>query len=422
MSILPIGELLELEIESLAYRGAGVARLNGLVVFVPETCPGEKVRARVTRAHPRFLEAELDTVLEPAACRIAPCCRTPGPEGLPLRVPGCVYDHLAYPAELAAKQRQYLEFLARQAGIVSADACCAPPLPSPRPLHYRSRIVLHTGPVGARDPQKPSGVDGARGLGYRDAAARTVVDLPACPLAVEPINEVLQALRCSVGFPGLLRRETDVTFRWTPSDGVVHWAGRPPRGAPVLRESTPAGVLEVPPDGFSQVNPDVAAPLVERVVAFLRSERPPALVDLYCGVGVFALAAEQAGIGRVLGVETGRAAVAAARRNARRLGLMAEFACLPAAEGLQDALAALRGTPAAVLADPPREGLDAGVLRGLLHHRPPLLLYVSCAPDTLARDLRILVREGDYRLDAAGLFDMFPRTAHFETLNLLRRG
>lgn len=411
MTVPPTGEPLELEIESLAYRGAGVARRDGVVYFVPGTCPGEKVRARVTRTHPRFVEAEVEEILEAAACRIEPCCRVPGPAGRTLQVPGCVYDHLAYPAEVSAKQRQYEDFLARQAGIENAAARCGAPFPSPLPLHYRSRIVLHTGPAG-----------GTRGLGYRDADLRSVMDLPACPLAVEAINAALRELRDSSRFPEILRRDTDVTFRWTPSNGAVLWVGRPPRQAPVLQEATPVGVLEVPPDGFSQVNPAVAARLVERVGGILRAERPPALIDLYCGVGVFALAAAQAGVGRVLGVETGRAAVAAARRNASRLGLKADFACRPAAEGLREAFETLRGVRPAVLVDPPREGLDGAVLRGLLRYRPPLLLYVSCAPDTLARDLRLLVREGGYRLDSAELFDMFPRTAHFETLNLLRLG
>lgn len=409
MSDVHVGDPLELRIESLAYRGAGVARSAGRVVFVHGTCPGERVLARVARIHPRYVEAELESVAESAPCRIEPVCRVPGPDGAPLRVPGCVYDHLAYAAELEAKQRQLADFLARQAKLENAEALLRPATGAPSDLHYRNKIVLHAGFRGERF-----------GLGYVDDDNRSVVDIAACPLALPALNDALRDVRDNPRFRGELRPDDDVTLRWTPRDGAVVWMGEPPRHAPTLHEDTRAGILEVPRDGFFQVNPQVGALLVDAVVDAASGVAPSALVDVYCGVGVFALAAASAGIRRCLGIETGRAAVACARRNATRLGLPAEFACLPAAEGLGAALDEVGTRDTCVVVDPPRDGLDPETLRILLECRPATLLYVSCAPDTLARDLARLARDGVFRVESCALFDMFPRTAHFETLALLR--
>jgi tRNA/tmRNA/rRNA uracil-C5-methylase (TrmA/RlmC/RlmD family) len=408
MPILHPGDPLELTIDSLAYRGAGVARSGGCVVFVHGTCPGERVFVRVTRVHPRFVEAELTSVAESSPSRIQPVCRVPGPDGAPVRVPGCVYDHLSYPAELEAKQRQLEGFLARQARLEDVPGLLQPPTASPADLHYRNKIILH---AGFNDTHF--------GLGYVGDDNRSVIDMPACPLAVPAINDALRGLRDDGRFRDELRPDDDVTLRWTPTDGAVVWIGEPSRHAAPLRESTAFGLLEVPRDGFFQVNSGVGALLIERVVAAALRCSPSALVDVYCGVGVFALAAAHAGIRRTLGVETGRAAIAAARRNAESLRLPAEFACLPADEGLAAALDEVGARGTCVVLDPPRDGLDAEVRRMLVECRPSTLLYVSCAPDTLARDLVQLVRDGGYRVDSCALFDMFPRTAHFETLTVL---
>lgn len=408
MSTLHTGDSLELTIESLAYRGAGVARSGGCVVFVHGTCPGERIFARVTRVHPRFVEADLVSVAESSPCRIAPVCRVPGPDGALLRVPGCVYDHLSYVAEVEAKQHQFADFLSRQARIDDVAALLRPPSPSPSDLHYRNKIVLHAGFNGERF-----------GLGYVGDDNRSVIDIPCCPLAVPAINDALRELRDDSRFRNELRLDDDVTLRWTPTDGVGVWVGEPSRHARPLTETMSFGSVEVPCDGFFQVNPGVAAQLVEHVVATVMQQAPRVLVDVYCGVGVFALAAARAGVRRALGVETGRAAIAAARRNAERLDLPAEFACLPASEGLAAAFDEVGADGTCVVLDPPREGLDAEVRRLLVEARPTTVVYVSCAPDTLARDLGQLTRAG-YRVASCALFDMFPRTAHFETLTVLR--
>ena len=415
-------ELISGTIESIAYRGAGILRpAEGPVVFVHGgVCKGERVTVRLTRAHSRFAEAEVVHVENPAPERIAPVCRLP--DGT--HVPGCVYDHLDYAAEVETKRGQLADFLRnafRKAGRDDIDltSVLRPATPSPTSLHYRNKIVLHA--AYSR---------GVRVLGYLGDDNRTVVDIPQCPLAFPEINAELAALRADRSFQRAVRNGDDATLRFTKADGVVPWIGRPSPRAQPLTEHAFFGDLEVPLDGFYQVNPAVADLLAKTLADEVLRAPLPALVDAYCGIGILGLAVLSedqrtgAPVPRLLGMETGRAAVDAARRNARRLGFTsAEYACCPVAEGLGAALDEVRATDAFVILDPPRDGLEPEVVDTLIAKLPPRLAYVSCSPDKLARDLEKLCATagGGYTPESIRLFDMFPRTHHFETLVLLSR-
>jgi 23S rRNA (uracil1939-C5)-methyltransferase len=387
----------------VAFRGAGIARPGGCVVFVPGTLPGEIVRARVTRVKPRYAEAALLDVIEPSPDRIAPCCRLAGGSGRPL--PGCVYDHAAYPAEVRLKQSQAEEFLRRIPGATAPG--WEAPFPSPLPVHYRNKTVLHA----------QGGSRGGMRLGYVGEDNRTVVDVPRCPLSREPINERLAAIRS-----GSVRHERPrtgecLTLRWTAADGVVAWPGATSSALPLLTESSPLGPLRVPADAFYQVNPEVADALARRLAEWFTAAGAQGctLVDLYCGVGLLGLTCAAAGAAALLGIESGRTAVLAARHNAERLGIPASFRCEDASAFLRTGLP---GTATAgrtlVILDPPREGMGVEAAAALAAFRPAHIFWVACDPAALARDLRPVLETG-YRLRTAAMFDMFPRTAHFET-------
>ena len=415
---------LTLRIESVAYRGPGVARAEGgAVCFVPETCPGELVEAEVVARRKNFWEARVARVLEPSPDRLAePDCRVWTVDGF-VKTPGCVYDHVRHAAEVAWKNEQLRGFLERQAGLPGAGERMPAPFVSPRALHYRNKATLHSARNAAGRPI----------LGYVGDDNRTVVDVPSCPLSAEPIDEALADARNDPAFWRYVGAGSQVVLRWTPDDGVATWVDRPAgRGAaperdrlPDLTERTPVlGRLRVPARGFWQMNGEVGAALVSAVTDLLRAEAPERFADLYCGVGVFGLSAAKAGVPHVFGADSGRDVVRAASANAREHGLdgRARFACADVAASADRLLAPCAGPSGAALVDPPRAGLDPRVVRALLARRPRLLLYVSCAPDTLARDLRLLCAPGSgYALRSARLFDMFPRTAHFETLCVLER-
>jgi 23S rRNA (uracil1939-C5)-methyltransferase len=391
----------ELDIADVAYGGRGVGRDAGMAVFVPGALPGERVRVRLTARHTRFAEAELCDVLTPAPARRPPGCPLCDPARPPAqRCPGCRYQHVAYAEEVRIKERQLGALLARIGGFAAPPL--EPAFAAPEPLGYRNKLVLHAGPGPV--------------LGYVAEDNRSLVDVPDCPLAVSAIRVELARRRAE---PDTLRRlpaGTAVTFRYTAHDGV---SVRPlDRARPdMLTESTVLGALWAPARSFFQVHRAVADALALCVRDALDPARDTTAVDLYGGVGLFAFAATQAGCARVYTADRDPAAVDAARRNAAALGLPVTGLVMDARAGLRHAVRDADPAHTAVIADPPRRGLEPDVLDTLLRLRPRRILMLSCAPDTLARDLKRLAR--GYTLESVRAFDMFPRTAAFECLAVL---
>lgn len=413
----PDTETLELTIERMAYRGLGVAHAGSVVCFVPETCPGEKVEARVVDRRKNFWNARVVRVIEASPDRLAsPDCRIITPSGV-IKTPGCVYDHMTHEAEVGLKNAQLLEFLERQAGIAGAASKMLAPVVSTKPLHYRNKATFHS----ARDAA------GERILGYVGDDNETVVDIPRCPLSVEPINDELAAMRKDPAFWRYVGTGSEVVLRYTEHDGVAVYVNRPGKNEtreslPPLTEATPIlGRLRVPARGFWQMNSEIGGALVSTVGSLVQERSPSRFVDLYCGVGVFGLSAAKLGVQRVFGADSGRDVIRAADGNARHFALdgRVRFECCDVGSKANHILSETAGRDAMALIDPPRAGIDERVVAALIAHPVRTLVYVSCAPDTLARDLKALIESGVYRCVSSRLFDMFPRTAHFESLTVL---
>lgn len=396
------GQTLDVDIADVAYRGVGIARHEGFVILIPGVLPGERARVEITRRRKRHGEARLVDILAPSPHRVEPACALAG------TCPGCTYQHADYAEELRLKQAQFVSFLTRQAGV--DPTVIAPPIGSPSSLGYRNKIIMH----GATGP------DGGTVLGYVGADNATVLDVPNCPLAMPALQVLLARLRADGAFMADARTQRTVTLRATAADGPRNWSGKPSAAAEPLTEPTPIGPLAVPRGAFFQVNPGAGALLIETVRAWLRELQPQAFVDLFCGVGVFALAAALDGVRTVRGADSDAAAIDAARQNAKTLGASALFACASADESVRPALQGLDPAQTVLLVDPPRTGLSADLITDVAAAAPAHLLYVSCAADTLARDLVPLAAAG-YRVHRAQLVDMFPRTPYFESVVLLRK-
>ena len=383
------------------YGGDGLGRLgDGRVVFVSGAWAGENVKAEIVEEHKSFVRARLVEVVEPSPDRT-----DPGELG---NIPGCVYAGLTYKAECAAKEQQLREFLER-ARIPAGDA----PLQvsaGESPLNYRNKAVYHF----AREK-------GVWKIGYRAEPSHTIVDVERDPLVVKAINDKLPEIRRGVMTllttgPEAVRRDTErkgnVTVRWSERSGVKWWIGDAPRGT-VLKETTCGKVFEVPADGFYQVNPAVGELLVKTVVDEFGRRRADAgtVVDLYCGVGVFGLCCRPE---RLVGIESGRQAIEFAQRNAVAQGVAGKFF----AEQVDRNLKQIKvGPHTTVIVDPPRGGMEPNVPEWLARSAAPRILYVSCDPATLMRDLKTL--RGGYEVERVCWFNMFPRTARFETLVVL---
>lgn len=403
-----------LEIESVAFGGSGVGAIDGKVCFSPGVLPGEIIDVELVKekkrhwiARPRKLVRSSPDRIEPA-CPFARRVENGSLPGAPT-CPGCAYQHVDYESELAFKRRQLHEMVARS-GVEAWELTTPSPMKSH--LHYRNKITLTA-----------SQVDGETRLGYFLEDNQTVFDLSECPLAHPAINEMSRSLRRDPGFVHTLRDGMRVTFRHTENDGVTFWRNRPKRNATWLRESTPIGVLSVPVDGFFQVNPEGLASLIDIVRGDVEMMKPKRVVDLFCGVGVFAIAVAKAeGVTAVVGVELDQNSIRAAEYNAGSLGV--DGCGFRSGDAAKLAVSALKGpdpTDTLLIVDPPRSGL-AKKLRDVIGKSAIRdMVYVSCAPDTMIRDVVDLHRFG-WRPVETRLVDMFPRTAHFETVTRLRRG
>jgi len=398
-----------LKIEKTVYGGDGLGRLgDGRVAFVPGAYAGETVKAEIVEQRKGYVKARLVGVEEAIPERLA--------EPVPA-VPGMVYSDISYDAEIRFKQDQLENFLWKVARTVLPLEV----VPAVSPLAYRNKVVYHT-----------ERRNGKWVLGYRSKSDCCVADVERDPLACSAINAALPAIRSAVftlltqgarAVRQSAKAADNVTIRHTARDGVKWWLGELPVGMELCEQT--AGVkFAVPADGFYQVNPQMADLLVKAV----RDEYAagaadaPHVLDLYCGVGVFglccALAAREKSLGavRLVGIECGRGAAACAKKNAAALGIPANFFC----ERVGGSLTRIKAGPHhTVIVDPPRGGLEPNVAPWLARLPAARILYVSCDPATLTRDLSKLTHS--YNIARVKLFDLFPRTARFETLVVLER-
>jgi 23S rRNA (uracil1939-C5)-methyltransferase len=402
--MIAAGQSADVDIQDVAYGGKAVARLDGgAVCFIPGALPGERVRIEVVRAHRNFFEGRLVRVLASAPARVEPAC----PLARPGACSGCCYQHASYETEVRLKDDQFRALLARNAGC--DPSLCLPPVAAPAALAYRNKVVLHAQRDGA-----------ATRLGYYMDDNTTVVDVPACPLAMPALNGLLADLRAKPGFLPALRDGMPLTLRCTERDGALWWRGRASDQDTWLVEASRIGPIATPRNSFYQMNPAVGDLLLDRIGAILAETAPRMVIDLYCGVGVFALAAA-ATVPAVIGVDIDGPAIQAAAYNARQHGRTnLRWVAGAADKGLPKLGTELAAPGTTLIADPPRTGLGRELVRQLARHAPGRIIYVSCAADTLTRDVAWL-KEAGYTVERARLFDMFPRTAHFESVTELKR-
>jgi tRNA/tmRNA/rRNA uracil-C5-methylase (TrmA/RlmC/RlmD family) len=317
----------------------------------------------------QFARGRLLRVLKPSPQRVEPACRYFGACG------GCQYQHIAYAEQLVLKRKQVADLFERVGGF--PPAVVAPVRPCPQPYGYRNRVMVRS------QWNKPAQ---RLNIGFVQWDCGLVVDIEECPIAEPEVSAQIRQVR----------------------------AHPPPRGGlKVVLRRLPEG-WEVPRDSFFQNNLHLLPALVETVRQRLRAAGTRHLVDAYCGVGFFGI--ELAGdVESFAGVELDRPAVRAARRNAAARGLTnGEFIEGHTERELPALLARFRPERTTIILDPPRTGCRPESLQWLRAHRAAQILYVSCHPATLARDLNALCADGVYRLERVTPHDMFPQTQHVE--------
>jgi tRNA/tmRNA/rRNA uracil-C5-methylase (TrmA/RlmC/RlmD family) len=369
-----VGTRCTVTIDDLAFGGEGVARVDGFVLFVPFVIPGEIAEVELTEVKKHFARARLLRIESPSPHRVAPPCRYFTACG------GCQYQHIAYDTQLEFKRKQVTDLFQRIGGFAGDRIEAARPCPAP--YGYRNRILIRS--QWNKPAQKLN-------IGFVRHDSRLVEDIEECRIAEPGLNELIRAVR---DHP-------------------------PPRGGIKVELRLPVEGWEVGPGSFFQNNVHLLPELVNTVQAMVRDAAPRHLVDVYCGVGFFGIELARA-VESFAGVEYDRQAIQAARRNAAARGVTnGEFIAGTAESVLPDLLRRFQPEHTAVLLDPPRKGCLPETLATLHAVAPRQIIYVSCHPATMARDLKGLC-DGLYRLQRLVPLDMFPQTQHVECVADLR--
>ncbi len=428
------GEVIDLTLE-----GTGVLAPQGKRVLLPGALAGERVRYARRRRRSRYDEAELIEVLTPSPDRVPPRCEYFGTCG------GCSLQHLSIEAQRAQKERALLDALARIGGCTPVRQL---PAITAAAWHYRRRARLGVRHVAAK---------GRVLVGFRERHDSRVTDMQHCAILSPPIGGLLPALSALIDSLSLRARlpQAEVTVADNATALVLRVLDPPtaddlaklrafrdrhglrlylqPGGPDTLEALDPAAgddelcyrlddfgvTLGFGPLDFIQVHAGVNAQMVARVLAELEVGPDDRVLDLYCGIGNFTLPLATRAAA-VTGVEGSAAMTAQATRNAQRNGIdNVQFVTADLyGDGLEGAWT--RAHHDVVLLDPPRAGA-AAVMPLLARTGVRRIVYVSCHPGTLARDVGLLVGDRRYRLEAAGIMDMFPHTSHVESMAVLVR-
>jgi 23S rRNA (uracil1939-C5)-methyltransferase len=443
---------LEPTIDSLAYGGNGVARLNGFVVFVRRGLPGDTVRARVTKVRRRHAEALATEVLKPGPQRVeAPCTHYPA-------CGGCRFQDLAYEAQVTAKEAQVADALRRIGGL--AEPPLRPIVPAVEQFHYRNKVEYSF----TTTPSGPA-------LGFHRAGRwDEVLEIERCWISSELGNTLRDAVRDWARAEGLEaydqaehtgylrhlviregrntgqalvqlvtapgerfdRDELVETLRRFPEVRSIHWAvNESPAevtnlpttllwGEDAIEEELGGLRFRVRPNAFLQTNTAMAERVYELATEYAALGGEETVYDLYCGIGTIGLTLASKAL-TVWGVEVSEESVACALENAELNGITnAAFYAGEVGASLEE-LRDRAGPPDVAVVDPPRAGLSGKALRRLARLEAGRIVYVSCNPTTLAGNVKELTREWGYRLERARPVDMFPHTPHIETVALLTR-
>ncbi len=449
------GILLEVTITDLNTGGEGVGRINGKVIFVPDTVPGDRVLVRLTRVKSKYAEGKLQKLLTSSSDRIRPRCIVADKCG------GCQWQHVNWEHQLLSKRQQVIQSLQRIGSLPAMQV--QQTLHTAEDLHYRNKATY---PLGIS-------TTGNLQAGYYRKNSHKIVNLNQCPVQDSRLNLLLKEIKQDIqqqnwsiydeanqtnSNQARLRHlslrighhtgEILVTLVATDNKipGLIEqakiWISRYPNlvgvclninpdqtniifghqthtivGKPYLKEIFGGLEFRILSNTFFQVNTAAAELLLNKIIQILNLQGHEILVDAYCGIGTFTLPLAKK-VKQVIGIEVHPASIIQAKQNAEINQIANVYFYTGKVETYLQKLNILADI---VLLDPPRKGCDRQVIETLLNLQPPKIVYVSCKPATLARDLKLLCSSGIYQPQLIQPIDFFPQTSHIESLVLLQR-
>ena len=459
-------EILELQIEAIGSEGEGIAHVNGYTLFVKDTVPGDRIEAKVVKTGKNFGYARCERIIEPSPDRIEPVCP------ISKRCGGCQFQHLSYDAELRFKQEKVFNCIKRIGGFKDEDIPMLPIIGCEEIMHYRNKA------------QFPVGVDknGETVTGFYAERSHEIVDTTKCYIQVEENELILETLKAFMKKYKISAYEEKInpkTRKPEKAKGLVRhimtrkgfatgeigicvvingntlpnaaeftsmmlkaFEGRSDvritsicvninkkvtnvifgdelkciHGEPYIVDMIEDIKFKISPFSFYQVNPAQTKKLYGKALEFAGLTGEEVVWDLYCGIGTISLfLAKKAK--EVYGVEIVPAAVENAKENAKLNGIENAYFTVGKAEDEAKKLP----KPDVIVVDPPRKGCDEKLLETIMNYKPKRVVYVSCDPATLARDLKVLCGDGGYRLEEVQAVDQFSRGVHVETIALLSK-
>jgi 23S rRNA (uracil1939-C5)-methyltransferase len=462
------GELIELTIHDLSDRGDGVGRFEQRVVFVPDTVTGDRVRVRLLHVKPQFAHGKLIEILEPSPHRVRPSCIVADKCG------GCQWQHVNYDYQREAKRNLVVQALDRVGGFDASflEQAVEQLLPMHDALHYRNKstypigIAENHGPMA--NPKQPR-LHGKVIAGYYQKGSHQIVNLNQCPIQDDRLDEILAGVKQDIqtakwpiynesNHQGTIRhlslrigrrtgeklltivaKDDELKQLWQYSqawmeeydlvgvclninsaktNAVFGDISRCISGREYLQEEFAGLQFQIRPETFFQVHTEQAEAIVHLIEQELQLTGSETLLDAYCGIGTLTLPLAKK-VKKIVGIELQSSAVDQLKINAK----LNQIDNLEWHVGSVEALLpGLDVQPDVVLLDPPRKGCDGVVIASLIQRQPARIVYMSCNPATLARDLKMLCGEGGYRLGKIQPADFFPQTAHVETVVFLHRG
>ena len=443
------GDLVEIEITDLSDTGDGVGRNVELVVFVPDTVPGDKVVVRLINVKPKYVKGKVKELLQQSPHRIKPACIVADKCG------GCQWQHIKYDYQLEAKRKAVIQALERIGGFTQPKVDAL--ITGANSLDYRNKATY---PVGI----SPSG--GVK-VGYYQKSSHQIVNLNQCPVQDSQLNPILKEVKQDIqslgweiyneaSHTGIIRhlglrigrRSGEILLTLIVKDWDIpkinekaqEWLDRYPSligvmlnrndhrtnkifgdetklilGKPYLEEEFASLRFQIRPDTFFQVNTETAEALLYEIQSELNLQGNEILVDAYCGIGTLTLPlAKQVNL--AIGLEVQKSAVAAAKNNAQynHINNVTFYS-----GKVEELLSRISKKPDIVILDPPRKGCEKTVIETLRKAKPGRIVYVSCKPATLARDLKVICQDGLYTLSRVQPADFFPQTAHVEVAAFL---
>jgi 23S rRNA (uracil1939-C5)-methyltransferase len=424
MTLPTLGQQLEVTAERLGFGGFAIARHDGLAVFVPFAAPGDRLRVEITEVQKNFVRARIVELLTPGPGRVTPRCRHFGECG------GCQFQHVDQATQVAAKAEFLRDALVRTAGFEWPQPVV---VHHAEPWGYRARTQLKVYSTSGERPdgshgrmpkrqrraQRAAAIHEATGngepdpapeLGFHRAFTHDVLDIEQCPVLAPELEQGLPAVRAAIA--ELPMAEWPYQVDGACGSGIASWSpDLPGLRKDLVEHRVGAFRYLIEPESFFQGNRHLVQRLVEGAIG---DERGGLAFDLYAGVGLFTMPLSKR-FARVVSVEDERRAATLGRVNVKSNGCDNVSYLRSTTEQF---LRSNKERPDLVLMDPPRQGAKPA-LALLLKLRPQRLVYVSCDPQTLARDLRQLV-DGGYTVEQVEGYDMFPQTFHVEAVARLR--